>query len=97
MELCATGSEDNFVRTTVRCIPLCEFTKVFEAPESNIACVMASSMVLASSCSAALSAFRCSSRRAQRSADFDVGCGPELAIEEDRDWLGGESSPVAAR
>ena len=54
-------------------------------------------MALASSCKAALNAFRRSSRRAQRSADFDVGRGPELTIEEESVWIGGESSPVAAR
>jgi hypothetical protein len=67
----------------VRCNPRHEFTNVFDAPESNIACVMASSIALASSCIASLIAFRRSSRRAQRSADFDVGRGPELVIKKD--------------
>ena len=81
----------------VSCNPRREFTIVFDAPESNIACVMASSIALDSSCSASLIVFRRSSRRAQWSADVDVGLGPELAIEKDRCLLGGESSPVAAR
>jgi hypothetical protein len=45
--------------------------------------VMASSIALVSSCIASLIAFNRSSRRAQWSADFDVGRGPELAIEKD--------------
>jgi hypothetical protein len=67
----------------VSCNPRREFTKVLDAPESSIACVMASSIELASSCIASLITFRRSRRRAQRSANFDVGLGPELVIERD--------------
>jgi hypothetical protein len=59
--------------------------------------MMASSIALALSCSASFIAFRRSSRQAQQSADFDVGLGPELAVERDIGLLGGKSSPVAAR
>ena len=55
----------------VSCNPHREFTKVLDAPESSIACIMASSIALASSCIASLIAFCRSRRRAQRSADFD--------------------------
>ena len=65
------------------CKPCRELTKVLDAPESNIACVMASSVALALSCIAALITFRRSNCHAQRSANFDVGLGPELAIERD--------------
>ena len=81
----------------VSCNPRRKFTKVLDAPESNIACVMVSSIALASSCITSLITFRHSRHRAQRSADFDVGLELELAIKRDSLLLGGELSPVAAR
>jgi hypothetical protein len=80
----------------VSCNPCREFTNIFDEPESNMACVMACSIALASSCIAAFIAFRRSRRRAQRSSDVDVGLGPELVLERDCLRLGGGSSPVAA-
>ena len=81
----------------VSCNPRREFTKVLDAPESNIACIMASSIALASSCIASLIAFRHSRHRTQWSADFDMGLGPELAIKRDSLRSGERLSPVAAR
>jgi hypothetical protein len=79
------------------CNPLRDLTNVFDAPESNIACVMACSIALASRFLAALIAFRCSKRRAQRLADLEVGLGPALITEKDGSSWGGGSSPVVAR
>jgi hypothetical protein len=77
--------------------PCRDSTNVFDAPESNIACVMACSIALASRCIAAFIAFRHSRRRAQRSADLDVGLGPALTTKRDGSSWGGGSSPVVAR
>jgi hypothetical protein len=70
----------------VSCSPRLEFTNVFDAPESNIACVMASSMILASRCFAAWLFFLRSSFRAQRSADVDLGRGLEWMTEQNGLW-----------
>jgi 3-dehydroquinate dehydratase len=63
----------------VSCIPRSELTKVLDAPEFNMACVIASSIVLASSCLDARSTFRRSSCHAQRCANVAMGLGPESA------------------
>jgi hypothetical protein len=82
----------------VSCNPRREFRNVFDAPESNIACVMACSIALvALSCIAAFITFRRSRCHAQWSADVDVGLGSELVIKRDSLGLGGGSSSVAAR
>ena len=65
----------------VSCIPRPELTKVLDAPESNMACVIASSIALASSCMNAQSTFCCSSRRVQRCADVGLDFGPESMME----------------
>ncbi len=74
-----------------------DLTNIFDAPESNIACVMACSIALASRFLAVLIAFRRSRRRAQRSADLDVGIGLASITEKDGSSWGGGSSPVVAR
>jgi len=59
----------------VSCIPHPELTNVLDAPESNMASVIASSIALASSCVDAQSTFQRSSRRAHRCADVAMGLG----------------------
>ena len=81
----------------VSCNPRREFTNVLDAPESNIACVIACSIALDSSCLTVLSAFLRSSRLAQRSANLVVGLGPVSMTERDSSFWGGGSSPVAFR
>ena len=77
-----TGSLDPLAVTTilldglVSCIPHPELTNVLDAPESNMASVIASSIALASSCLDTRSAFRRSSCRAHRCADAAMGLGP---------------------
>ena len=79
------GSSDPLAVTTnlldgpVSCIPPPELTNVLDAPESNMACVIASSIALASSCLDARSTFQHLSRRPQRCADVAMGLGPESA------------------
>ena len=89
----------------VRCIPCLELTNVLDAPESKIACVIASSMALASSCFAAFSSFLRSNRRAQRRESLEMGLGPSgdstingaASMLGGRSFGGGGSSPVATR
>ena len=81
----------------VSCNPLRDSTNVFDAPESNIACVMACSIALAAMCFAALIAFCRSRRRVQRSADLDVCLEPASKTERDDSSWGGGSSSVVAR
>ncbi len=81
----------------VSCNPRRDATNVFDAPESNIACVMACSIALASRCLFVLIAFRRSRRRAQRSADLDVCLGSASITERDGSSWGGGSSLVVAR
>jgi hypothetical protein len=65
----------------VSCISCPELTKCLDAPDSNMACVIASSIVLASSCLNAQSTFCCSSCCAQRCADAAMDLGPELTTD----------------
>ncbi len=81
----------------VSCNPRCEFTNVLDAPDSKIACVIACSIALDSSCLNVLSAFLRLSRLAQQSANLVVGLGPVLTTERDSSFWGGGSSPVAFR
>ena len=81
----------------VSCNPRCEFTNVLDALVSNIACVIACSIALASSCFTVLSAFLRLSCLAQRSADLDVGLGLASTTERDSSSWGGGSSSVVAR
>ena len=91
--------------TPVSCMPSLELTNVFDAPESTIACVMASSMAFASSCFEALSSFLRSSRRAQRRESLEMGRGPSAdatinwvaSVFGGRSLGGGGSSPEATR
>ena len=59
----------------VSCIPCPELTNVLDAPESNMASVIASSIALASSWLDARSTVQRSSRRAHRCADVAMGLG----------------------
>jgi len=59
----------------VSCVPRPELTNVLDATESNMASVIASSIVLASSCVDARSTFQRSSRRAHHCADVAMGLG----------------------
>ena len=59
----------------VSCIPRPELTNVLEAPESNMASVIASSIALASSWLDARSAFRRLSRRVHHCADIAMSLG----------------------
>ena len=87
----------------VRCMPCHELTNVLDAPESNIACLMASSMALASSCFDAWNSFLHSSRRAQRQESLEMGLGLsgdttinwEASVLGGKSWGGGGSNPVA--
>ncbi len=81
----------------VSCSPHCEFTNVLDAPESNMACVIVSSIALALSCLNTQSAFWRLSHRAQRLESFDMGLGPESATERASSFWGGVSSPEATR
>jgi hypothetical protein len=56
-------------------------TKCLDAPESNMACVIASSIALASNCLNPLSTFHCFSCRAQRCTDVALGFRPVLMIK----------------
>jgi hypothetical protein len=66
----------------VSCSPTFEFTNVFDAPESNIASVMAFVKILASIRFAATDFLLRSSLHAQRSANVAVGCGLEWTTEK---------------
>jgi hypothetical protein len=70
----------------VSCSPIFEFTNVFDAPESNIASVMASVKILSSRRFAAWLLFLRSSLRAQRSANVDLGREPEWTAEKNGLW-----------
>ena len=59
----------------VSCIPRPELTNVLDAPESNMASVIAFSIALASSCVDARSTFQRLSRCAHRCADVAIGLG----------------------
>jgi len=59
----------------VSCIPRPELTNVLEAPESNMASVIASSIALASSCVDAQSTVQRSSHHAHHCADVAMGLG----------------------
>ena len=59
----------------VSCIPHPELTNVLDAPESNMASVIASSIALASSCVDARSTFQRSSHCAHHCADVAMGLG----------------------
>ena len=81
----------------VSCNPCREFTNILDAPESNIPCVIACSIVLALSCFTVLSAFLRLSCLAQCSVDLDVGLGLASTTERDSSSWGGGSSPTVAR
>eukprot|EP00956_Cyclotella_meneghiniana_P029602 scaffold72355_cov30-Cyclotella_meneghiniana.AAC.1 len=102
------GSSDPLAVTTtllddpVSFMPYLLLTNVFEAPESNIACRIASSIAIVSACLLACCAFLRSNRRAHRRETLDIGLGPLSMAAEANSLLGvssggGGASPVATR
>ena len=65
----------------VSCIPCPELTKCLDASESNMDCVIASSIALASSCMNVQSTFCHLSRHAQHCANVALGFRPESMME----------------
>ena len=65
----------------VSCIPCSELTNVLDVPESDITCIIVSSIALALSCFVSQSVFLCSSHHAQHRASFDISLGVESTRE----------------
>ena len=72
----------------VSCSPLLDLTNVFEAPESNIASVIAALIALSSRRLRSCEAFRCSLRLAcmRESLEFDLGHGASATISWFIEW-----------
>ena len=90
-----------FADVPVSFIPSLELTNDFDAPESNIACVIASSIALASAAQCSRLAFLFSMRRAQRREAFEMGrlpvCSAGVANAFGGSAGGGGASPEATR